>query len=152
MKWVNIQTATKEGAVGYLGLCANPADIDYGIVTPEPVGESYISKLKAADIIESEMFSLSFRFYADTTASYADFGYFDTNSMNEPTDLVWISNESISKYNKFYWNASVQGFRIRTTSSGQYDSTRDLAGSVSYSFDYDHIGIIDSEYPIIFCP
>ena len=98
------------------------------------------------------MFSLAIRSYADTEASFADFGYFDTNSMSDSIDLVWISNEVMSKYNQFYWNISVQGFRTRAQSVGQYDSTRDLVGSVSYAMDYDHIGIFDTEYPFIFMP
>ena len=42
-KWMNVKTnglGTKVN--GVLGLCANPAAIDYGIVEAKPIADSYI--------------------------------------------------------------------------------------------------------------
>ena len=48
MKWMNVQSFEGYPRPGYLGLCADPAGIDYGVVAPEPVADSYIKKLKEA--------------------------------------------------------------------------------------------------------
>jgi hypothetical protein len=95
MKWVNMQSGEFYASSlikGVVGLNSDPAGIDYGIVTPEPVADSYIQKLKASNIIENEVFAFNLKSKFDSTPSYVDFGFYDTAAMNNPDDLVWISN------------------------------------------------------------
>jgi len=96
-----------------LGLNADPEAIDYGIVTPEPTADSFITKLEEAAVTDAKVVSFALRDFGDDTASYVDFGFYDTAAMNNPDDLVWIPVASMGDYNKFYWNAEVTGIRFR---------------------------------------
>jgi len=46
---------------GVLGMCADVDAIDYGIVTPEPVADSYIEKLYSSSIIDNRVFAFGLR-------------------------------------------------------------------------------------------
>lgn len=130
---------------------ADPAGRDYGIVTPEPVADSYIKKLKEANIIENEIFSLAYRGTADSDPSYIDIGFYDEAAMNDPSNLVWISNNNYGSYNQYYWNNDFTGFRLRPQNT-DHSSTPDLTGALSYSTGHTGIGILSTGLSCLVMP
>lgn len=149
MKWLNLQTSDFPYSFnsGVIGLNADPAGIDYGIVTPEPTADSFVTKLYEAGITEDKIVAFALRSYYDTYDSYVDFGFYDTAAMDNPDDLKWISVENLGTYNKFYWNASVTGIRFRTQNE-KYTPDYSAPNYSEYSLgDSWGAGIIASNSP-----
>lgn len=61
-KWMNVETdGLGDDFNGILGMCADVDAIDYGIVTPEPVADSYIEKLYESGVINEKIFAFGMR-------------------------------------------------------------------------------------------
>lgn len=153
MKWLNYQSGTISSRFsGSLGLNADPEGRDYGIVTPEPVADSYVKKLKEADIIEDAVFATAFRGTADTDPSYVDFGFYDEAAMNDPNDLVWIDNAFYGSYNQYYWNNELTAFRLRAQNADD-TSTPDLTNAKTFSVGTEAgVGIISTGLSCLVMP
>lgn len=133
-KWMNVNNNALGSTLnGVLGLCADTDAIDYGIVTPEPVADSYIEKLYDASIIESKIFALGLRDQNDSDGSFADIGFYDANAMNDQNELVWIDVESYYNYNQFFWGNWMTGIRLRDQVNGTMSYDASVSGAESYA-------------------
>jgi hypothetical protein len=85
-KWMNVQVSGLSTSVqGVLGMCADVDAIDYGVVTPEPTGSSFIEQLFNSGVIQEKMFAFGLREMTNSADSFLDIGFWDENALKDPS-------------------------------------------------------------------
>ena len=142
-KFMNAQTAGLPDYLnGILGMAADPEALAwYDPLT----AKSWVQELYDANVIDADSFSVAMRHMDDSNGSYIDYGTPDTTAMTDEDDLVWVDVYEDSVYGKFWWQALVQGIRLRP----QVDGSTDYATSVAAAYEYsttneDILGITDT--------
>ena len=130
-KWMNAQTYGLPVYLnGILGMAADPEALSWH----DPLtAKSWVQELYAAGVIDADSFSVAMRDENDSDGSYIDYGTPDSTAMTDSADLVWIDVYDDSVYGQFWWQALLQGIRLRP----QVDSSTDYATSVAAAEGFD---------------
>ena len=139
--WMNIQsTGLGDDLNGILGLSHNPSA--FSTLYP---ADDLMTVLYDDGVITANTFAFGLRGYTDADSSFIDIGHYNTNAMDDSTQLIWTDVATDPYYGDGWWQNYMTGVRFRDQVTGSVTYATSVANAVEYSTNvYNILSIIDS--------